>query len=48
MKSYRVELSCGSETLRELPIKRDFSRGYTITTAVCIYPHTSDTHAENS
>ena len=34
MKSWRVELICGAETLTEVPINRHFSRGYAITIAV--------------
>ena len=46
MKLGRVELTCGAETLEEVPIKRpiNFSRGCTITVAVCNCHHISDTH----
>ena len=48
MKSWRVELICGAETLTEVPINRHFSRGYAITIAVFKCPHTSDKHTEKS
>ena len=49
MKSWRVELICGSEiTWGSTYKERDFSRGCAITVTVCNYPHTSDTHTENS
>ena len=48
MKSWRVELTCGAETLKEVPINRHFSRGYTITIVVCKCPRTSDKHTEKS
>ena len=41
MKFWREELTCGAETLREVPIKRG---GCAITDAVRNCSHTSDTH----
>ena len=44
MKSCRVELICGAETLEEVPIKRGIYQGdVLITVAVCNFPHASDT-----
>ena len=43
-----VVLNCGADTLKEVLVKRDFSRGRAIIIAVCNCPHTSDTHTENS
>ena len=49
IKFWRVELTCGFETLREVPIKRGIFQGDALSLiAVCNCPLTSNIHTESS
>ena len=48
MKSWRMELACGAETLGEVPIKRGIFQGHALSPLQFVIALIPDTHTENS
>ena len=46
MKTWRVDLTCGNDTLERVNIEGHFSRGLLVTTYLCYVPHTTDEYTQ--